>query len=255
MSASTVRSGWSGLVTEARSRLYPLASGEATIGEAIATLALAGGSGVDPLAWLRGRSPRREVVVRSAPLRVRVRPLPEGAPAGFDGAVGDLAARFVADRARTSRDVPATVWLDVRGVGNLPLLQPPAFESEDFEVFAATVDDSFGPPGSEGPGRRRFQWTVLPRKTGRLTIAPPEFAWFDPRSASYRRASLPELRRAVEERGRDPRSLQIVPMGVFPDDGKMAYYREVGCTEVVLRLPSAPRDRVMPVLDEYARHV
>ncbi|MBM4267035.1 MAG: LLM class F420-dependent oxidoreductase [Deltaproteobacteria bacterium] len=69
------------------------------------------------------------------------------------------------------------------------------------------------------------------------------------------RASLPELHRAVEERGRDPRSLHIVPMGVFPDDGKMAYYREVGCTEVVLRLPSAPRDLVMPVLDEYARHV
>jgi hypothetical protein len=181
------------LVTEARSRLYPLASGEATIGEAVATLALAGGSGVDPLAWLRGRSPRREVVVRSAPLRVRVRPLPPGAPSGFDGAVGDLAVRFVADRARTSRDVPATVWLDVRGVGNLPLLQPPAFASEDFEVFAATVDDSFGPAGSEGPGRRRFQWTVLPRRMGRLTITPPEFAWFDPRSASYRRAGLPEL--------------------------------------------------------------
>jgi probable F420-dependent oxidoreductase len=69
------------------------------------------------------------------------------------------------------------------------------------------------------------------------------------------RAALPELQRALEARGRDPRELHVVPMGVFPDEGKLAYYREQGVTECVLRLPSAERDRVMPVLDGYARHV
>src|SRR5262245_15514335 len=69
------------------------------------------------------------------------------------------------------------------------------------------------------------------------------------------RAALPELRRAFEARGRDPGGLQVVPMGVFPDEGKLAYYREQGVTECVLRLPSAPRERVLPVLDDYARHV
>jgi len=67
--------------------------------------------------------------------------------------------------------------------------------------------------------------------------------------------ALPELRRALEARGRDPRALHVVPMGVFPDEGKLAHYREQGVTECVLRLPSAPRDQVMPVLDGYARHV
>jgi probable F420-dependent oxidoreductase len=65
--------------------------------------------------------------------------------------------------------------------------------------------------------------------------------------------ALPELRRACEERGRDPRALQIVPMGVFPDSGKLDHYRSLGVTEVVLRLPSAPRDEVLPVLDAYAK--
>ena len=69
------------------------------------------------------------------------------------------------------------------------------------------------------------------------------------------RTALPELRRAFEARGRDPHELQVVPMGVFPDEGKLAYYREQGVTECVLRLPSAPREQVMPVLDGYARHV
>ena len=69
------------------------------------------------------------------------------------------------------------------------------------------------------------------------------------------KAALPELRRAFEARGRDPATLQVVPMGVLPDAGKLEHYASIGVTEAVLRLPSAPRDVVMPVLDAYARFV
>jgi probable F420-dependent oxidoreductase len=65
--------------------------------------------------------------------------------------------------------------------------------------------------------------------------------------------ALPELRRLFEQRGRDPSALHVVPMGVFPDAAKLDYYREVGVTECVLRLPSAPRDAVMPVLEAFAQ--
>ena len=44
-------------------------------------------------------------------------------------------------------------------------------------------------------------------------------------------------------------------MGVFPDAGKLDHYRSLGVTEAVLRLPSAPRDEVLPVLDGYARYL
>jgi probable F420-dependent oxidoreductase len=67
------------------------------------------------------------------------------------------------------------------------------------------------------------------------------------------RQALPELRRAFEARGRDPASLHVVPLGVLPDEAKLDFYAEAGVTEAVLRLPSAPRDRVLPVLDDYAR--
>ena len=56
-------------------------------------------------------------------------------------------------------------------------------------------------------------------------------------------------------RGHDPARLKIVPLGVFPDEAKLDYYRSLGVSEAVLRLPSAPRDRVLPVLDAYARFV
>ncbi len=65
-------------------------------------------------------------------------------------------------------------------------------------------------------------------------------------------ASLEELRAVVAEAGRDPAALHIVPMGVLPTSEKMDYYRQLGVTETVLRVPSAPRDEVLPVLDRYA---
>ena len=67
--------------------------------------------------------------------------------------------------------------------------------------------------------------------------------------------ALPELRGALKEAGRDPAALHVVPMGVLPDEGKLEHYRELGVTEAVLRLPSGPRDRVLPVLDEFTRHL
>ena len=67
------------------------------------------------------------------------------------------------------------------------------------------------------------------------------------------REGLVDLRRAIEARGRSFEELHIAPMGVLPDAAKLEHYASLGCAEAVLRVPSAPRDQLMPVLDEYAR--
>jgi probable F420-dependent oxidoreductase len=69
------------------------------------------------------------------------------------------------------------------------------------------------------------------------------------------KAALIDLRRAMEERGRDPSTLHVVPMGVLPDREKIAYYESLGVTEAVFRLPSAARDEVLPVLDDFAQYL
>lgn len=69
------------------------------------------------------------------------------------------------------------------------------------------------------------------------------------------KAALGELRSALDANGRSFEDVQIVPMGVFPNDEKLDYYRELGVTEVVLRLPCAAREEVMPVLDDYAKYL
>jgi probable F420-dependent oxidoreductase len=69
------------------------------------------------------------------------------------------------------------------------------------------------------------------------------------------RVALDELKRAFEAADRDPASLHIVPMGIIPDEQKLEYYQSLGVTEAVLRLPGGSRDQVLPVLDEYCKHL
>jgi hypothetical protein len=66
------------------------------------------------------------------------------------------------------------------------------------------------------------------------------------------RAALGALEQACDAAGRDRGELRIVPFGTIPDAGKLEYYASLGIDEVVLRVPSAGPDRVLPVLDEYA---
>lgn len=64
--------------------------------------------------------------------------------------------------------------------------------------------------------------------------------------------SIPRLREVVAGAGRDPDALEIVPFGSLPDPGKLEHFAAVGVTECVFRVPSAPADAVLPVLDRWA---
>ena len=63
---------------------------------------------------------------------------------------------------------------------------------------------------------------------------------------------LPLLHQAMEKAGRDPDELTIVPFGVLPDPGKLEYYEESGFEEIVFRVPPAPAEKVLPILDRFA---
>jgi probable F420-dependent oxidoreductase len=67
--------------------------------------------------------------------------------------------------------------------------------------------------------------------------------------------AVPRLREVAAEAGRDPEQLRIVPFGSIPSPGKLDHFASLGVTEVVLRVPSAPRDVAMRVLDEHVTAV
>jgi len=67
------------------------------------------------------------------------------------------------------------------------------------------------------------------------------------------REGMHDLQRAMEHVGRDPAALKVVAFASTPDPRKLEYYASIGVTEVVLRVPCAAADVVLPALDEYAK--
>jgi hypothetical protein len=68
------------------------------------------------------------------------------------------------------------------------------------------------------------------------------------------RQALPALREAYEQAGRDPGTIQIVPVGVLgADEGKLAHFAELGITETVLQLPLGDESEVLRTLDEHTQ--
>ncbi len=67
------------------------------------------------------------------------------------------------------------------------------------------------------------------------------------------REPLAELRRQMEEAGRDPATLDVTTVGVTPDSiDKLRHYDSLGVTRVVFFLPSAGADLIGPILDPSA---
>jgi len=67
--------------------------------------------------------------------------------------------------------------------------------------------------------------------------------------------ALPELRRAVEARDRDPDGIRVVPFGTVPTEAKLAHFERLGIDEVVLRVPSGDADQMLATLDAHAVHL
>ncbi|GAA1900056.1 TIGR03619 family F420-dependent LLM class oxidoreductase [Streptantibioticus ferralitis] len=62
------------------------------------------------------------------------------------------------------------------------------------------------------------------------------------------------LRAAWAEAGREGNP-QVVPYGVQPSAGKLAYLRDQGIEEIVVMLPSAGADEVLRALDDHAQYL
>jgi probable F420-dependent oxidoreductase len=64
---------------------------------------------------------------------------------------------------------------------------------------------------------------------------------------------LADLRARAGRAGRDMRSISVSVFGAKPDAASVERYAAAGVTRLIYRLPSEGRERVLPLLDEYAR--
>ena len=63
---------------------------------------------------------------------------------------------------------------------------------------------------------------------------------------------LPRFHQMLSEAGRDPQSVPVTLFGATEDAGRLARYRDKGIARVVVMLPSANSDTILPTLDRWA---
>src|SRR5262249_5424425 len=63
---------------------------------------------------------------------------------------------------------------------------------------------------------------------------------------------IAELKKKAENAGRNPESISVTVFGPKPDKKELAELSDLGIERVILMLPAAARDTVLPLLDQYA---
>jgi len=128
-----------------------------------------------------------KVKVKSPPVVIHVRPLPEaGKPDSFTGAVGSFKIDASVDKTELKANDALNYKVKVTGSGNIKLLKtlntifPADFEKYDPKITDTITDSETGVSGS-----RFYNYLLIPRHQGDYTIDPLKFSYFNPASNRY----------------------------------------------------------------------
>ncbi|MCX6880078.1 MAG: tetratricopeptide repeat protein [Verrucomicrobia bacterium] len=126
-----------------------------------------------------------ETFLNISKLEFETSPLPPGAPAGFDNAIGSFTLRASSSETEVREGDPIAVDIIVTGSGNLDTLRPPRLEDpKGWKIYEATATQ-------RGDERRRlsgsviFQQLIKPLEL-QTSIPPFRLAYFEPTLKQYR---------------------------------------------------------------------
>ncbi|HKL34836.1 MAG TPA: BatD family protein [Salegentibacter sp.] len=132
--------------------------------------------------------------------KIDVKPLPQGKPAGFTGAVGKFSmdVSTTKEKLKTSESLEAKV--EIRGNGNLNLFELPALEvPSSLEMYSPERIENVTTTLNGKQGSIIDSYTIVPTRKGQYPIKPLNFSYFDPQSETYKSLSSQEIVIDVEQ--------------------------------------------------------
>jgi hypothetical protein len=188
-------------VTEITTWLFPTSAGSATIDPVQVS---ASGGFFSP-----------DVNVQSDPLTIDVQPLPDGAPADFNGAVGQFQLSASPDRTRTGLGEPVTLRVELSGVGNWGTLGDPAWpNSAQWRVYNNKTDSHSQIVDGKLTGTRVYEQLFTPLTEGQVTLPAITYSYFDPATRQYHTLSTKAL--AIEVAPGNPNLTASLPKNDVP---------------------------------------
>ena len=124
--------------------------------------------------------------LQSQRVSVTVKPLPDGAPASFNGAVGSFKMDAELPSERLTANSGANATVKISGEGNLTFVQAPKLQlPASFELYNVKTTESINATTSGITGYRQFEYPFIARAEGSYEIEPIEFSYFDPQRREY----------------------------------------------------------------------
>ena len=161
------------IYTIQRQTIFPLSEGKKTISETKVYLILQ--------AFMAHE--RRELVTK--PVVITVKPLPKGAPSGFSGAVGQFNLASFIDKRKVKQNEALLLKIVIEGNGNIKTLPEPVKpDLTSFKLYKTSSSVNMNEYGDSG--KKIFEFVLVPMQSGRLTIQPFVFIFFDPVKKTYK---------------------------------------------------------------------
>ena len=156
--------------------------------------------------------------VTSKPVKVKVSPLPAGAPASFAGGVGqfNISAKLSKDVLKTHE--AGSLIVTVSGKGNVSLLDAPKVNfPPDMEVYDTKTSDRIDKGGLSGS--KTYEFPFIPRSYGDFVIEPIKYTYYDVNAKKYVTLQTQPLNITVEK-GNETESGPVIVSGVARKDVK-----------------------------------
>lgn len=138
----------------------------------------------DPFsAFFRQMAPRPGSA-RSEAVNVEVLPLPAaGKPASFAGAIGQFTLKASLDKSEVKANQPVTLTAQIQGRGNLsPVSELKADWPAGLELYDSKRQEK---TEKNGTTQKKFEYLLIPRQSGDLTVPSLELSVFDPAKKEY----------------------------------------------------------------------
>lgn len=219
-----------------RHALFASRSGTLNIGEATVTTTLRTGARAnDPFGSFFGGfgTNQRTVELKTQPVEVTVRRLPDAAGRTTIGAVGNFTINRRISPSSVTTGEALEIITEISGNGNLALISKPDYVLPDvFEVFQPQESLNLNRSVNGLSGTRTFRDIMIVRRPGTYEIPATQMAYYNPDRRSYVTVTLPagvidvaEDADATVASGREQR------LGIGPVSG-VVQWRSVGAAPI-----------------------
>ena len=140
----------------------------------------------------------QELKLKSAKVKIKVKPLPAKRPSSFNGIVGDFKMTTTIDKTELKTNDALNLKIKISGKGNIGLLDLPKIEfPPDFEVYDPKISKSIKRSTKGVSGSKTYEYLIIPGNEGEFIIPSFGFTYFNPKTEQFETSKSEDINISV----------------------------------------------------------